>query len=146
MVGQKVLIKIPVRKPDRYEFFRTHPDPAFCIATALLPYEGEFHLVMPYMRYDVAEALPYELRFCINRGGAVFWWPIRLPGEDGKIKHLVGYRPRGRQLRQGALASLLFRSGGEHVHAGGGDGLRRRSRHGRSSPSPSSCGSALPIR
>ena len=84
MAGKKVLLKVPVRKPDKTEFFRTHPDPAFCIATALLPYDREFHLVMPTMRYEVAEALPYELRLCINRGGAVCWWPIRLPGEDGK--------------------------------------------------------------
>jgi hypothetical protein len=85
--AKKVLLKVPARKPGKTEFFRSHPDPAYCIATALLLFDDEFHVVMPGMRGDVAEALPYELRFCINRAGAPFWWPIRLPGEDGKSNH-----------------------------------------------------------
>ena len=87
IAGKRVILKVPVRRPDKAEFFRCHPDGALNISTALLPYDKEFHLVMPNMRPQVVEALPFELRFCANRLGAVFWWPIRLPGEDGKSNH-----------------------------------------------------------
>ena len=146
MAGKKVLLKVPVRKPDKTEFFRTNPDPAFCIATALLPYDREFHLVMPNMRGEVAEAQPYELRLCINRGGAVFWWPIRLPGEDGKSNHwwdsarLVAnyardnwmrcYSDRACNMYQPIVATIELP----------GTGLARTCRW------PSCCGSASPTR
>ncbi len=84
VAGKRLLLKIPARQPDKIEFFRVHRDPAFASPRRCCPIDREFHLVMPNMRYEVAEAQPYELRLCVNRVGAVWWWPIRLPDETGK--------------------------------------------------------------
>ena len=41
---------MPVRKPNKAEFFRVNADPAFTCDTALLEVEGEFFLVIPQLR------------------------------------------------------------------------------------------------
>ncbi len=82
------IMSVPVRKPNKHEYFRVHPDPAFQIghvATIDLKIERETYLILP----GVAEAIPEEtspkaLRLGINRQGSVFIWPIALPGNDGR--------------------------------------------------------------
>ena len=48
--GEKLLVNVPVRKPNKAEFFRVNADPAFTCDTALLEVEGEFFLVIPRLR------------------------------------------------------------------------------------------------
>jgi hypothetical protein len=81
------LVVCPVRKPSRQEFVRVHPDPAYQRRVHILELkdERETYLVIP----EVAHALPGETRtvilyLAINRQGAVFLWPVKEPGLDGR--------------------------------------------------------------
>jgi hypothetical protein len=79
---KKALVHVSVRKPNRQEFVRTHPDPAFRIEIAIieLEAEGEIYAVAP----EIAEALPEEIKpvmltTSIDRHGNIFLWPVPLP-------------------------------------------------------------------
>jgi hypothetical protein len=83
----KELVTCPVRKPNKQEFVRVHPDPAYQLRAHILELkeERETYLVIP----EVAHALPGEtrtviLRLATNRQGAVFLWPVKEPGLDGR--------------------------------------------------------------
>src|SRR5215472_14724976 len=56
---RKLLITVPVRKPNRQEFVRVHPDPMYRLSPAAiieLKEEREIYLVAP----SLAQALPNE--------------------------------------------------------------------------------------
>src|SRR5271165_1735518 len=90
-VGVKKLVTtIPVKKPSREWFVRTHPDPAYWLQTAVveLKEDRETYLVSPGLWPELAEETTFSPRLlvtAINRQGVLFLWPIRLPGADGKI-------------------------------------------------------------
>jgi hypothetical protein len=85
---KKLLTTVPVRKPNRQEFVRVHPDPAFRLTPAAIievREDREVYLVTPNM----AQSLPGEfstvtLYLAINRQGVVFLLPAKLPGPEGK--------------------------------------------------------------
>ena len=85
---KKLLLTVPVRKPNRHEFVRVHPDASYRLEPAAiieLKEERETYLLTPSM----AQALPDEftpttLVTTINRQGVLFLWPVKLPGVDGK--------------------------------------------------------------
>ena len=84
---KRALVHVPVRKPNRQEFFRIHQDPGYRRPMAILDLktEGEIYLVTP----EVASAIPGEVKpviltTCISRQGVVFLWPVPLPIEDGR--------------------------------------------------------------
>src|SRR4051812_25391190 len=84
---ERVLVRVRVRKPDSQGFFRVHPDPIYRVDTALilLREEREFYYLDPALRSVLGdEAKPYRLYLAVTQGGAVFLWPVRLPGSDGK--------------------------------------------------------------
>jgi hypothetical protein len=87
---KKVLLAVPVRKPDKGWFVRVHPDPAYRLPTAVieLKEDRETYLVDRGLWPDlVTESTfsPRALFTAVNRNGAVFVWPVRLPGPDGKV-------------------------------------------------------------
>jgi hypothetical protein len=90
-VGVKKLITtIPVRKPSREWFVRTHPDPAYRLLTAVLELkeDRETFLVAQELREGLASESTFSPRLLvttINSQGVLFVWPIRLPGADGRI-------------------------------------------------------------
>ncbi len=90
-VGVKKLVTtIPVKKPSKEWFVRTHPDPTYWLQTAVveLKEDRETYLVAPGLWPELASDAtfsPRELVTAINRQGVLFLWPIRLPGADGKI-------------------------------------------------------------
>ena len=85
---KKLLTTVPVRKPNRQDFVRVHPDPAFRLTPAAIievKEDREVYLVPPGM----AQQLPGEfsvatLYLTINRQGVLHLWPVKLPGPDGK--------------------------------------------------------------
>jgi hypothetical protein len=86
---KKLLTTVPVRKPNRRDYVRVHPNPAFRLSPAAiieLKEEGEVYLVLP----SIAQQLPGEfsvvtLNTAINRQGVVHLWPVKLPSPDGKL-------------------------------------------------------------
>jgi hypothetical protein len=83
--GQKVLTAVSVRKPNRQEFVRVHPDAAWQFTTALLVdnVDRATYLVDPAL-WDTLESdiARYLLLTAVNRQGTLFLWPARLPSED----------------------------------------------------------------
>ena len=82
----EVLSHIPIRKPNRHEFFRVHPE--WALATTVFTNKedrDEIYLVPPEMRVALlGEARPVLLAPAISRLGPMFVWPVSLPGEDGR--------------------------------------------------------------
>ena len=86
----KVLLACPVRKPNKQEFVRVHPDTDYRLAAHILELktEQETYLVMP----EVAAALPGETRLVtlmltVSRQGNVFLWPVPAPNPQGRENH-----------------------------------------------------------
>jgi hypothetical protein len=99
---KKLLTTVPVRKPNRQDFVRVHPDPVFRLTPAAIievKEDREVYLVTPNM----AQALPGEfsavtLYLAINRQGVPFLWPVKLPNPDGK--HNVWHRSAAEAAEQ----------------------------------------------
>ena len=84
---QEVLRHVPVRKPNRIEFVRVHPDPEMQLATGVFEdkAEREVFFVTPGLRAELAgELKPVLLATAITRQGVVFLWPVSLPDEGGR--------------------------------------------------------------
>ncbi len=87
---RKALITVPVRKPDKTWFVRTHPNDAYRLQTAVieLKEDRETYLVAPALWPDLAAEStfsPRALFTAMNRQGVLFLWPSRMPGPDGKL-------------------------------------------------------------
>lgn len=85
---RKLLLTVPVRKPNPQDFVRVHPDPKYhtIIAVIELKDDRESYLLMP----EIAQQLPGECvsvvcYTTINRQGVVHLWLARLPASDGRI-------------------------------------------------------------
>jgi len=85
--AKRALVTVPVRKPNRQEFFRVSPDDDHALQMAVLELksEREIYAVVP----EVAIALPGETRLVtltttMNRQSNLFLWPVPLPSEDGR--------------------------------------------------------------
>jgi hypothetical protein len=85
---RQVLVSVPVRKPQRQEFIRVHPDPAMSLPVALLELKADrqTYIVDPAL----APALPGEavskmLYLSITSNGALFLWPVKLPDEQDRL-------------------------------------------------------------
>ena len=84
---KRALVRVPVRKPNKQEFIRVHPEADYQVQMAILELksENEVYAVTP----EVAPAIPGETRMVrltttINRQGTVFLWPVPLPTPDGR--------------------------------------------------------------
>jgi hypothetical protein len=84
---KKVVLTIPVRKPNPQDFIRVHKEPEFRLAVAIIELKDdrETYLVLPSVARDIpGEYVTVMMYACINRAGVVFLWPVRLPGTDGR--------------------------------------------------------------
>ena len=80
----EVLSHVPVRKPNRHEFFRTRPDAEYWFDTGVFEdkEERETFFVAPRMREAlVGEIKPVLLVPTITRQGVLLLWPLKLPVE-----------------------------------------------------------------
>jgi hypothetical protein len=85
---KKALLNVPVRKPNRQEFFRVRTGTNFRLAIAAIELkdEREFYAVLPGIAAAIlGETKPVEIRLCISRTGGVFLWPVPLPAADGRV-------------------------------------------------------------
>jgi hypothetical protein len=85
---KKLLTVVPVRKPNKQDFVRVHPDEAFRLTTAIIELreDREVYVVAPHIAPEVVgEYFPATLYTTINRQGVLSLWPVRLPGPDGKV-------------------------------------------------------------
>jgi hypothetical protein len=84
---KKLLMTVPIRRPNPQEFFRVHPDAAFreTFAGINLKDDREFFLVHPAIAPElVGETIFVTVFTCINRQGTVFLWPVRLPTPEDR--------------------------------------------------------------
>jgi hypothetical protein len=86
---QELLTHVPLERPRRQEFFRTHRDPDWSLTTSILFDDENFgrdaYLVMPQMRGALlGDARPVLLTPIITRQGVFKFWPLKLPLDDGR--------------------------------------------------------------
>jgi hypothetical protein len=84
---QKLITTIPIRKPNKHEFVRVHPDPEFQLQTAMIEVkeDRETYFVDQAIAIQLPDVVvPKLVVVSINRQGVLFLWPIRLPGPDGR--------------------------------------------------------------
>lgn len=84
-------IPLQLRKPNRYEFFRVNPDPAYQLPVKIVEqrepggWEKVTYLVHASLEGMIEIGLSTaELRVCVNRQGELFLWPLKLGGGDNK--------------------------------------------------------------
>jgi hypothetical protein len=85
--GQKLLVTVPVRKPQRQEYVRVRPEESWRFLTALLTSdeERESYLVAPLLWDELAADIQRTVLFtAINRQNILFLWPVRLVTADRK--------------------------------------------------------------
>ena len=93
--AERVITKIPIRKPEKDAFIRCHPDRAYerKMLTIQMKAENDFYVVVPSLRDALSSeplCVPRALVPYIDYRGELFIWPIRLPGPDGKIDDYNG--------------------------------------------------------
>jgi hypothetical protein len=86
---KKALLTVPVRKPDKSWWVRTHPDPAFRLQTALVELREErtTYLVAKSLWPELATEVTFRPKLlvtAINRQNVVFLWECNLPRQDGR--------------------------------------------------------------
>jgi len=80
---KKLLNTVPVRKPNRTQFFRTHPE--YRMDVMLLKYEetDELYVVKPEVFLEVSQlAKPHRLVLAVDRMGTPFIWPLAIPDPE----------------------------------------------------------------
>ena len=80
----EILSHVPIRKPNRHEFFRTRSEPEFWFGTGIFEdkEEREVFFVTPGMREAlVGEIKPVLLVPAMTRQGVLLLWPLKLPGD-----------------------------------------------------------------
>lgn len=89
MVGVKRhILNIAVRKPHRQDFIRVHPDPEYREVMAILDDSDEkiAYVVHPSICNEIdKDIVPKMVHVAINKQGAVFLWPIRMPDANGRL-------------------------------------------------------------
>jgi hypothetical protein len=85
---KKLLTTVPVRKPNRQDFVRVHPDPRYRespVGIIELKEDRETYLVVKSMAEELqGEFAAATLFTAITRQRVLFIWPVKLPGPDGK--------------------------------------------------------------
>lgn len=82
----KELVTCPVRKPNKQEFVRVHPEPEYQLRAHILELreERETYLVLPAIAAELSgETRTVSLRLSVSRQGSVFLWPVPEPRLDG---------------------------------------------------------------
>jgi hypothetical protein len=84
---KKLLTRVPVRKPSKQEWFRTHADAAYRMDMGVILFEEDdaVYAVTQDLQAELIDLMvPVTIYTAITRQGTVLLWFVRLPGEDGK--------------------------------------------------------------
>jgi hypothetical protein len=86
---RKVLLSMPVRKPDKSWFFRAHPAEVYRLQTAVieLKEDRETYLVARSLWGELSTEATFKPKLLvtsINRQGNLFLWELGLPRADGR--------------------------------------------------------------
>jgi hypothetical protein len=77
-----------VRKPNKQDFVRVHPDPDYRLTPAAiieLKEDREIFPLTPAMAMELPGEFAVATLFTtVNRQGVLHLWPVKLPGPDGK--------------------------------------------------------------
>jgi hypothetical protein len=106
---REILAHVAVRKPNRTEFVRVHPDPQMTLLTAVFTdkEERETFIVAPAMREALlGEIRPVLLMTAITRQGVLFVWPVPLPDESGRRNAWSETAREGSELAKSAWVRL----------------------------------------
>jgi len=85
-VAQKILIHVPVCKPNKQRYVRVNPDNNYKLDCAILSLEDEDrpYLVAPHIINVVAQDMKLvTLQLSIDRQGNVFLWPVPPVPDEG---------------------------------------------------------------
>jgi len=87
---KKAILTIPRRRPSKETWVRVHPKEEYRIQTGILELKEEQELYL--VAADLWPVLATEATFgprilftAITRQGVLFLWPIRLPGQGGRV-------------------------------------------------------------
>jgi hypothetical protein len=87
--AKKLLTTVPVRKPNKQDFVRVNPDPAYRLTVGLIELKDnrETFLVLPAVSQELSgsEFFLATLYLTINRQKVLSVWPVKLPAADGRI-------------------------------------------------------------
>lgn len=84
---EKMITRIPVRKPGKQEFIRVNADEKYQITAGVIEdkTERETYLVDPNMFDELTgEWIPVRIVTAMSRQGVLMLWPLKLPREDGR--------------------------------------------------------------
>jgi hypothetical protein len=81
---KKIFTTIPVRKPNKHEFFRVHPGGEFWRLVALLEWERNLYVVHPTMvpHMDQDDIFYAYLCLAVSTSGQPFFWPVKVSKPD----------------------------------------------------------------
>jgi hypothetical protein len=86
--AKKLLTTIPIRKPGKQDFVRVHPNEKYCLTAALIELKDdrEIYIVLPNFAPSLSESEYFiaTLYLCMNRQKVLTFWPVKLPGPDGR--------------------------------------------------------------
>ena len=116
---KKLLTIVPVSRPKKPQFFRTHPADNMTFAAMFLELKEsrESYVVLPNVAQEISELVrPVMLHAAIDRQNNVFLIPVPLPGEAGTRN------PWHESLAQAVeLAKLKWLRITANMHIGGYD-------------------------
>ena len=120
---KKLLTTVPVRKPNRTQFFRTHPGHRMEVMLLKYGETDEQYVVKPQVVSEVMQlAKPYRLVLVVDRLGTAFIWPLALPDEERpmdwhKSALEADYEAQSSWVRMAANQALgayeIFKAAGE---------------------------------
>jgi hypothetical protein len=74
------ITNVPIRKPNRHEFFRTHPGEEYWRPVAFIELERILYVVHPFMipHLDEGDIFYAFLCLAISKSGQLFFWPLKI--------------------------------------------------------------------
>jgi hypothetical protein len=124
---KKLLTTVPVRKPNRQDFVRVHPDPGYRLTPAAIievKEDREVYLVMPSMAQALTgEFATVTLLTTVNRQGTLHLWPVKLPDPQGRQNewHRSAAEGAERAMNKWVRVTASMSLGAYEIFEAGGD-------------------------